>query len=60
VYVVLYRYVYMYRLMYSDIGSDSMYKSGGVFGGFLVFCPPHLRVENSPIILVILVENSGD
>ncbi len=24
-----------------------MYKSGGVIGGFLVFCPPFVRVEIS-------------
>jgi hypothetical protein len=30
-------------------GSDNIivYKSGGVFGGFLVFCPPIFRVEIS-------------
>ena len=50
----------MYRLMYSDIGSDSMYKSGGVFGRYLCVLSPFEMVENSPIILVILVEKSGD
>ena len=37
----------MYVLMYRDIDDIIVYKSGGVFGGFLVFCPPFERVENS-------------
>lgn len=54
-YVVLYRYVLMYR----DSGDVNVYKSGGVVGVFLVFSPPSERVENSEFILVIPVEKSG-
>ncbi len=32
------------------IASSSMYKSGGVFGGFFVFSPPSERVEISGVL----------
>ena len=38
--VILYRLVHMYMLMYRDSDVIIVYKSGGVIGGFLVFCPP--------------------
>ena len=35
-------------------------RAGALFGDIYVFSPPFERVENSPIILEILVEKSGD
>lgn len=35
-------------------------RAGACLGDIYVFSPPFERVENSPIILVVLVENSGD
>lgn len=43
----MYRWMSMWYNMYVYMSGNSDAKSGGVFGGFFVFCPPIFRVENS-------------